>query len=158
LTKARDVVSFLRLREGDEIYTAMAVAEVLAEWHPKDAGLATRARNDYADAVESTYGDDERLGLGTLSTILQAMNTLPTSGMQLARDVLGRGSLFERVAAVRAVVRNTEKLPQQSIELLSMASQDKHRYVRRAVARDKHEVPPAAVSAWQERRHGRGRG
>lgn len=137
LTRPREVAALLRLRDGDEIYTAMAVAEVLAEWLPRTSKIAVAARAEYAETVASTYGEDERRGLDALTSILAKIRESPAEAARLTREILECGSLFERIGAVRAAVRYVDRLPSRdSLELLSVASQDEHRYVRRAVARE----------------------
>lgn len=136
--KSEAVKRFLQLRERDQVYTAMAVAEALHDWGTVQPDTVARLKTDLLDFSRNMYPEDESQAIAELLDLLAGLKAASAFDIaQRLENMSGSPNVFVRIAAARNVVRLYERLPDRALELmLKFADPGQHRHVRRPIARE----------------------
>ena len=129
---------FFQLRERDEVYTAMAIAEGLHEWEDTQSELVAQLRRDLLDFSQKTFSSDETQALNELLELLRLSRDSNITHVAEKLDQMHNSSnILQRVAASRNLLRLSERLPEKTLDLMSLfADTMQPNNVRRPLAKE----------------------
>lgn len=137
VARDREVAPLLRLRDDDEIYTAMAVAETIGGWRTKDPMLRSQVETRFFADADRLYSADEKASLTALIEMIQLATQGPQTVLARVSYYLESPVLMVRIAAGRVLALYVETDDRMCMGLIETVAQDQHRYVRRCAARER---------------------
>jgi len=137
--KADDIEPLLKLREGDQIYTAFATVEALLEWRSSQPKKVEALLSLLRSFTEVKYSAGEREAIESLILLLKMANGANVSQVLTHLTEMSQSTNeVVRVAAARNITLISDVFPEKTfdlIELLGDRGQPKN--VRRPIAREK---------------------
>jgi hypothetical protein len=152
--RQRDISNLLKLRQGDEVYTAFAAIEAIfalrrneledgrfIRWK-KGNGAADDILAEARDFIAHEYSAEECKGLERLQNLLETAQDKRRDAhaiLALLRQMIESSDIYTQIAAVRHIVLVSHGLESDTLDLIAhVAAQrsDENRNVRRPLARE----------------------
>ena len=136
--RKEDIASLLRLREKDEVYAVMAVAEVLREWESIEPRMSGELRSDLLEFTSHTFSPDESRAIEELLELLdisKGKNAMRV--LEKLEEMRRSTNIFIRIAASRNVLLIAERFPGKALDLMQIFSDPSQPdNVRRPISRE----------------------
>ena len=139
--KPEKIKSFLELREKDQVFTAMAIAEALHEWEDTQPEVTTKLQTDLVQLSKKMFTVDESQAIEELLNFLKALITVDIlTASEKLKQMSKSTNILTRVAASRNVLKLSDRLPEKTLDLMfSFADHSEPKNVRRPLAKE-HSV------------------
>lgn len=136
--KADEITPLLQLRESDEVFTIMAVAEALHEWEKDQPDIVVQLRQNLVDFSRKTLSQDKIQAIDELLNHLKISRTIDILALAEKLEQMGTSSnVFLRIAASRNVLRIAERLPGKTLDLmLNFVASGQEKNVRRPISKE----------------------
>jgi hypothetical protein len=136
-----DIRPLLQLRGGDEVFTAMAIAEALSDWENNDGEVwetVRELRRDLTSFSAHTYSQEENESVVALLELLKAARGGSIHNLaEKLEEASHSDNIYIRIIAARNVLRLASRLPQKTLEIMSqLAETIQPKYVRRPIAKE----------------------
>ncbi len=130
--------TFFELREKDQVYTAMAIAEGLHEWGDTQPDLVSQLMTDFLEFSVRTFSQEEMGDLNELVNLLKLASGANLADLERKLQEMSKSSnILQRVAAARNVLRLSERLPEKTLDLMFvLADTTQPNNVRRPIAKE----------------------
>ncbi len=140
LNRARldKVKPLLKLREGDEVYTGMAVAEVLEKWELDDPAVIRSLLEDMKEFSKWYYSPEQNQAIDETTDLLKMSKYIADFELlEKIKTMSQSPNVLVRLAAVRNVFLLSNRFPAEVVNLLVyFAEPNQYKNVRRAVAKE----------------------
>lgn len=136
--RKEDIALLLRLREKDEVYAVMAVAEVLREWESIEPRMSGELRNDLLEFTSKTFSQDESRAIEELLELLdisKGKNVMRV--LEKLAEMSRSTNIFTRIAASRNVLLVSDRFPGKTLNLMqNFTDPSQPNNVRRPISRE----------------------
>jgi hypothetical protein len=135
--KSIDMRAFLDIRERDEVFTAMAIAEVATQWQMKTQIGTDEFSKDFRSRAENIYSRQEVEGLDELIRIRTALKKGINEAIAQMESKYRSKNLYVRIGIARQIPIVLGKYPRKCLDIMQSYSRpEEHVWVRRALARE----------------------
>ena len=136
------VREYLKIFEGDEIYTIIAIIEIICIWGDDNtaAGKAEREQmlNNVIDQMKSFGHDNSHIeAISTLWDMLNLMHSNPSDALQRFNELKDDPNIYIQIGIARNLGYFCKQFPEGCIKLMaSFIEESRHKYVRRPIAKE----------------------
>lgn len=135
--KPESVKFFLEIREEDEIYTAMAIAEVANEWLKVDEKKAERFLADFKTNIQQNYSKEESDGVTELLNLLKMVEENKFKAVENMDKKSKSNNIFIRIGVARNLHLVLEEYPKKCFSMMDyFLRPEEHENVRRPIAKE----------------------
>ena len=131
------VKSFLELREKDEIYTAIAIAEVTHDWLTTENKEAVEFRKNFKLTIQKFYSTEECQGIIEVFRLLKLIEKNKFEACQKMRELSKSKNMFVRIGVARNLYRIFDAFPEEAFNLMEYFLRPaEHEFVRMPIAKE----------------------
>lgn len=136
--KPEEIKVFLELREKDQVFTAMAIAEVLHEWEDTQPKISVTLQDDLIQLSKKMFTADESQAIEELLNFLKVLRTVDILTASEKLEQMSKSpNILTRVAASRNVLKLSDRLPEKTLDLMfKLADHSEPKNVRRPLAKE----------------------
>jgi len=137
--KPNAIEPLLKFRSTDEVFTAIAILEVLHEWEIFEPMRAARLQREMLEFVDTSLPTEEREALHHIADFLRDSKNRPVEDVAQKLQGMGKSpNVYVRIAAARNIWLLFDKYPQKAFELMEGFSETtEHENVRRPIAKER---------------------
>jgi hypothetical protein len=135
---SEQVVSVLETKDGDQVFTAFAIAEALNAWRQGESELGRRLQKELSEFARQRYSHDESQAVDDLIQFLtQSTGSDPFKILAHLRAMATNPNEFVRVAAARNLRLISGRLVDDALDLMrTLSDEGQPKYVRRPIAKE----------------------
>lgn len=144
----------LHIIEGDEIFTIIAIVELLDVWREKiNKKEAEKVFIELkSELQEDNYGQDEINGISELWNILYLIRSDINRAIERFEELKNNPNIYIQICIARNLKHLCKRFPERIINLMAyFLEEDKHKNVRRPIA--KEGSVECLISLFRDRKH-----
>lgn len=132
----------LRVFDGDEIFTIIAILEVICKWGDDNttSGHAEREKmfNDLIDQMKSFGYDSSHIeAISSLKPIFDLMHSNPSDAIKRFNELKDDPNIYTQIGIARNLNCFCTQFPEGSLNLMAeFIADDRHKYVRRPISKE----------------------
>jgi hypothetical protein len=136
--KPKKVIQLLQLREKDQIYVAMAIAEAIHEWKDTRPKIANPLKDELLQFAVKLFPYDQYQAICDTFDLLQASKSsnilIPLEKLE---QMSNSTNTFVQIAASRNVLLVSGRFPDKTLDLmLGFLEPSRHHNIRRPIAKE----------------------
>jgi len=129
----------LQIVDGDEIFTIIAIVEILDVWREKIN--KKEAENLFENLIEEIkerkYRDDEITAISELWNLLYIIRNDPYQAIKKFEELKDTSNIYVQICIARNLKRLCNRFPEKILNLMGyFIQEDKHKNVRRPIAKE----------------------
>lgn len=129
----------LHIIDGDEIFTIIALVEILDKFGEKTSweGIENRFHELENELVERKYSLDEIESISELWNILDSIRYNPNQAIKKFEDLKDSSNIYVQICIARNLNQLCKRFPERILNLMGyFIHKDKHKNVRRPIAKE----------------------
>jgi len=131
------VKCFLEIREKDEVYTAIAIAEVTHEWLKTENKEAVEFHRNFRSTIPKCYSTEECQGVIEVFELLKLIEKNKFDACQKMRELSKSKNMFVRIGVARNLYRIFDEFPEETFNLMEyFLRPGEHKFVRMPISKD----------------------
>ncbi|HMG73645.1 MAG TPA: hypothetical protein VK582_09095 [Pyrinomonadaceae bacterium] len=136
---SEQVASVLQTQDGDQVFTAFAIAEALNSWNQSDSEVGLSLRKYLSAFAKQKYTENESQAVDELIRFLSQANRGDAFRIEKElREMAANPNDFVRIAAARNLLLISDQLVDDTLDLMRILSdRNQSKYVRRPIAKER---------------------